>query len=90
MNIRNIFENDTRQQAYDKLLDGLGLQRKGSADHTLANIGLFALGVAVGTSLGMLFAPKRGEELRSDAIHKIPGMRRELSGQEQIRQHASR
>ncbi len=84
MNVSSLLDSDMRQQNYDQLLDRLGLQRKGADSHTLAAIGLFGLGMAVGVSLGVLFAPRRGEELRSQAVSKIPGMRRDLPAQERI------
>lgn len=38
------------------------------------NFGKFLLGAALGTSIGMLFAPKKGEELRKDLSKKIDEM----------------
>lgn len=46
----------------------------------MTGVGLFALGALVGASLGLLFAPKSGHELRSDlgrARGMLPGSNRE-------------
>lgn len=92
MNVRNIFDNDVRADQYDRMLDKMGLQRKTAQDTTFASIGLFGLGLAVGASLGLLFAPKRGEELRSEALDKLPGRSssQRMSGQEQQIYQSSR
>lgn len=38
------------------------------------NFGKFLLGAALGTGIGMLFAPKKGEDLRKDLSKKIDEM----------------
>jgi gas vesicle protein len=38
-------------------------------------LGLFAAGMALGVSLGLLFAPSSGRELREDLGHRIDGLR---------------
>lgn len=51
----------------DSALSALGLERSRSAtDMLLPAIGLFGLGIVVGAGLGLMFAPKRGIELRGD------------------------
>jgi hypothetical protein len=49
----------------DDLLSMLGLEQRSPAGTFFSGLGLFAVGVAVGAGLGMLFAPHPGEELRS-------------------------
>ncbi|MGI5861089.1 MAG: hypothetical protein ACOX6T_03420 [Myxococcales bacterium] len=51
------------RDASDYTLDRLGLRRK-SASSAFAGFGMFALGMAVGGAVGMMFAPMRGAELR--------------------------
>ena len=88
MEIRNMIDRKAQLERLDKILDRMNLQRKGKYDMRLSALGLFGLGLAVGAGLGLMFAPKRGEELRSEAKQKIPGLRRELSGQEEIYKHS--
>ncbi len=51
---------------FDKgdLLEMLGLEERTPTSDFFTGLGLFAVGVLVGAGLGMLFAPKRGEEIR--------------------------
>lgn len=49
----------------DALLDALGLQtRRGPLDSLLPALGFFGAGIAVGTGLGILMAPRSGREMR--------------------------
>lgn len=48
----------------DALLHRLGLEERSPASDFFSGLGLFAVGVLVGAGLGLLFAPKRGEEMR--------------------------
>jgi len=60
----------------DKLLERVGLeQRRATSDVVLPALGIFGAGIAVGATLGMLFAPKRGDELRSDIRHSLEDLR---------------
>ena len=47
------------------MLDRLGLERQTPAGDFFTSLGLFSVGVLVGAGLGLMFAPKRGEEMRS-------------------------
>ncbi|MGC4114029.1 MAG: hypothetical protein QM765_05100 [Myxococcales bacterium] len=49
------------------MLDRLGLERRGSntAASIFGGIGFFALGVLIGSALGVIFAPMPGSEVRS-------------------------
>ncbi len=49
----------------DELLERLGLERRTPAGDFFTGLGLFAVGVLVGAGLGLMFAPKRGEEMRA-------------------------
>ena len=50
----------------DSLLDALGLRRTNSAEWVAPVTGALVVGLAVGGLLGLLFAPKSGNELRLD------------------------
>jgi hypothetical protein len=47
----------------DDLLENIGLQTK--QDNLLPGLLVFGAGIAVGVGIGMLLAPRSGEELRS-------------------------
>ena len=49
----------------DDYLKMLGLQRRTPTSDFFASVGIFAAGALIGAGLGVLFAPKRGEEIRS-------------------------
>jgi hypothetical protein len=49
----------------DVVLDRLGLERRTPLGDFFTGLGLFSIGVLVGAGLGLMFAPKRGEEMRS-------------------------
>jgi gas vesicle protein len=72
--------NDSISSSYDKnlekTLDRLGLERKGSrSKDILPALGIFGAGIAVGATLGVLFAPKRGDELRSELAKNLDELR---------------
>lgn len=48
----------------DALLKRLGLEERTPAGDLFTGLGLFAVGVLVGAGLGLMFAPKRGNEMR--------------------------
>ena len=51
----------------DDVLEAIGLQERRSAwAATFGSIGIFALGCLVGAGIGLAFAPKSGEEFRSE------------------------
>lgn len=76
--------NDVNQnvsRTYDDglqtMLNRMGLEQKRSTAETmLPMIGIFGAGIAVGAALGVLFAPKRGENLRTDLRHSIEDLGR--------------
>lgn len=55
---------DSRGGGLDRVLARLGLMRTSRAGGTLAMVGSFTVGVAVGAGLGVLFAPQSGTESR--------------------------
>lgn len=62
--------------ATERLLERLGLEHKRSTmEVVLPAIGIFAAGVTVGALLGVMFAPKRGDELRGDVKHRLEDLR---------------
>jgi hypothetical protein len=55
-----------RDLSADDILNAMGLQtRRTTTDYMLPALGIFSVGVLVGASIGMLFAPKSGSEIRS-------------------------
>ncbi len=49
----------------DAMLKRLGLEERTPTGDFFTGLGLFSVGVLVGAGLGLLFAPRRGEDLRS-------------------------
>jgi|GEM_PF-1340406 len=49
----------------DNILRQLGLEQRSPGSDFLTGLGLFSVGVLVGAGLGLLFAPKRGEDVRA-------------------------
>lgn len=49
----------------EALLDRLGLERKSTATTVFGGIGTFAVGILVGSALGVVFAPMAGSQMRS-------------------------
>jgi hypothetical protein len=48
----------------DELLRRVGLEERRPAGDFFTGLGLFSVGVLVGAGLGLMFAPKRGEDMR--------------------------
>ncbi len=48
----------------DELLQRLGLEDRTPVSDFFTGLGLFSVGVVVGAGLGLLFAPRRGQEMR--------------------------
>ena len=56
----------------DAALAAIGLQpRRSATEFILPVIGIFGVGVLVGAGLGLMFAPKRGSELRGDIGRRV-------------------
>lgn len=63
-------------QGVDRLLERLGYeQKRNTMDVLLPALGIFGAGLAAGAMMGVLFAPKRGEEIRTDIRHRIGDIR---------------
>lgn len=55
----------------DQYLRSVGLARASQAQHTTQTLAVFALGMAVGAGLGLLFAPSSGVELRERVRNEL-------------------
>lgn len=83
--------NDSARNTYESsmnaVLDRLGLEQKRSTmEVVLPALGIFGAGMAVGAALGVLFAPKRGDEIRSDLRSQVDQLReRSVESYEQLR-----
>ncbi|HXX31681.1 MAG TPA: YtxH domain-containing protein [Myxococcaceae bacterium] len=64
---------DLRNLDRDDVLDALGLQRRGSTDWLLPALTALGVGLLVGAGLGLLLAPKAGNELRDDLRERLQG-----------------
>jgi hypothetical protein len=49
----------------DELLKRVGLEERTPRGDFFTGLGLFSIGVLVGAGLGLMFAPKRGEDMRA-------------------------
>ena len=49
----------------EEMLKRIGLEQRSPAGDVFTGLGLFAVGVLVGAGLGLMFAPKRGDEMRN-------------------------
>ena len=56
---------DWGDELSEYLLDRLGLERKNTVAAVLGGLGFFALGVLVGSAVGVIFAPMAGSEMRT-------------------------
>lgn len=73
--------SSTYDSSVESLLDRMGLEQKRSTmEILLPVIGVFGAGIAVGATLGILFAPKRGEEIRGDLRHRLEDFRERVPG----------
>ena len=93
MDMRRILESaqgsvrDTYDTGVERLLDRLGLEQKRSTmEVVMPALAIFGAGLAVGAALGVMFAPKRGDELRADLRHRAGDIKdRGLERYEQMR-----
>lgn len=71
--------NTLKKMDKDDLLHLIGLEtRRDTAEQILPVIGVFAAGLLVGAGLGLLLAPKPGNQLRDDLRQRL------ASGQEYL------
>lgn len=90
--LKNIGKNGElqRERKLDLLLDQLGLQKKRQpVDVILPALGIFGAGLAVGATLGLMFAPKRGDELRGELKERLDDLRERSAEQYRELKHKS-
>jgi hypothetical protein len=64
---------DLKKLDKDDLLQLIGLEtRKGPSDWLLPTLGAFSVGMLVGAGIGLLLAPKPGNELLNDLRTRLP------------------
>ncbi len=56
---------DWREDLSEQVLDKLGLERRSAISTIFGGLGFFALGILVGSALGVVFAPMAGSEIRT-------------------------
>jgi gas vesicle protein len=67
---------DLKNLDKDTLLGALGLQTKSqTADFLLPALGLFGVGLLIGTGVGLLVAPRSGREMRRRIKQGVEGVR---------------
>jgi hypothetical protein len=62
----------------DDVLARMGLEQRNPVGDWFGGLGLFALGMLVGAGMGLLFAPRRGDEVRSMMSERWKARREEL------------
>jgi len=58
-------KKDWQGDLREALLDRFGLERRNTAASVFGGIGFFALGMLVGSALGVIFAPMPGADMRA-------------------------
>ncbi len=72
---------DLKKMDKDDLLNLIGLEtRKDTTDYLLPALGAFTVGVLLGVGVGLMLAPKPGNELRSDLRNRLQGGQDTLTG----------
>ena len=68
--------SDLKDYSKEDLLALFGVEpKRTTTDALIPAAGMFAMGMLVGAGLGLLFAPKKGAELRTDVSKKIGEIR---------------
>ena len=65
--MRKVMDRDQLRKMVDRdrVLRQLGLEQRTPGSDFFTGLGLFSVGVLVGAGLGLLFAPRRGEDMRA-------------------------
>jgi hypothetical protein len=72
---------DLKKMDKDDLLNLIGLEtRKDATDYLLPALGAFTVGVLLGVGVGLMLAPKPGNELRNDLRNRFQSGQDALSG----------
>ena len=72
---------DLKKMDKDDLLNLIGLEtRKDATDYLLPALGAFTVGVLLGVGVGLMLAPKPGNELRNDLRTRLQGGQDALTG----------
>ena len=62
----------------DDLMSALGLEaRRSNSESMLSALAIFGAGVTVGVAVALLFAPKSGQDLRSEIGDRVDRLREE-------------
>lgn len=78
-NVREIFNKNYNDISLDDVLEVFGVQRvPPTGAYALPALGFFGVGMLVGAGLGMIFAPKAGNELREDLKHRASDIGRKV------------
>jgi hypothetical protein len=89
LGLMNDYAGDARKRVSkleaNDLLEYIGLQQRRTAmDYILPALGLFAAGIAVGATVGMMVAPKAGTDLREgireNVRQKVSDLRERVQG----------
>lgn len=65
---------DLKKLDKDDMLNLIGLEtRRGPADWVLPALGAFSVGLLAGAAIGLMLAPKPGNELRNDLRNRLQG-----------------
>jgi hypothetical protein len=72
---------DLKKLDKDELLNLIGLEtRRDTTEHLLPVLGAFTVGVLLGVGVGLMLAPKPGNELRSDLRNRFQSGQESLTG----------
>lgn len=62
---RYLAKRDWSDELREALLDRMGLERKSTVGPVVGGLGFFALGILVGSALGVILAPMPGTDMRA-------------------------
>jgi len=73
----------------DQILEALGLERHNPYAMVGQAMGVFGVGILVGSVLGLIFAPKAGGDLRNEIAGRIDHLRNRFSSEGGIDKQSS-